>query len=62
MDQAECPTSEEALELTKTLVRQRVDRVLVGKRQKDGSQEVQVLLNDQKKRKRKFALSLFGEL
>ena len=59
---AECPTSEEAPELTKTLVRQRVDRVLVGKRQEDGSQEVQVLLNDPKKRKRRFTLSLFGEL
>lgn len=59
---AECPNPEEAPELTKTLVRQRVDRVLVGKRQEDGSQEVQVLLNDPKRRKRRFALSLFGEL
>ena len=59
---AECPTPEEAPELTKTLVRQRVDRVFVGKRQKDGCQDVQILLNDPKKRKRRFALSLFGEL
>ena len=34
----------------------------MGKRQADGSQEVQVLLNDPKKRKRRFAPSLFGEL
>ncbi len=59
---AECPYLEETPELTKTLVRQRVDRVLIGKRQKDGNQDVQVLLNDPKKRKRRFALSLFGEL
>ena len=59
---AECSNPEEAPELTKTLVRQRVDRVLVGKRQEDGSQEVQVLLSDPKKRKRRFALSLFGKL
>ena len=59
---AESPPPAETPELTKTLVRQRVDKVLVGKRQKDGSQEVQVLLNDPKKRKRRFALSLFGEL
>ena len=59
---AECSNPVDAPELTKTLVRQRVDKVLVGKRQKDGSQEVQVLLNDPKKRKRRFALSLFGEL
>ena len=59
---AECPTSAEAPELTKALVRQQVDRILIGKRQTDGSQEVQVLLNDPKKRKRRFALSLFGEL
>ena len=59
---AECPNPAEALDLTKTLVRQRVDRILIGKRQTDGSQEVQVLLHDPKKRKRKFALSLFGEL
>ena len=59
---AECPNPEDTPELTKTLVRQRVDRVLVSKRQEDGSQEVQVLLNDPKKRKRRFALSLFGEL
>ena len=59
---AECPYLEETPELTKTLVRQRVDRVLIGKRQKDGNQDVQVLLNDPKKRKRRFALSLLGEL
>ncbi len=58
----ESPNPEESPALTKTLVHQRVDRVLVGKRQKDGSQAVQVLLNDPKKWKRRFALSLFGEL
>ena len=59
---SECPNPDEVPELTKTLVRQRVDKVLVGKRQEDGSQEVQVLLNDSKKRKRKFTLLLFGKL
>ena len=59
---AECPNQEEAIDLTKTLIRQRLDRVLVGKRQEDGSQEVQVLLNDPKKRLRRFTLSLFQEL
>ena len=59
---AECPNPEESPELTKTLVRQRVDRILIGKRQKDGSQELQILLHDPKKRKRRFALSLFGDL
>ena len=58
----EYPNQDEVPELTKTLARQRVDRILVGKRQIDGSQEVQVLLNDPKKQKRRFALSLFGEL
>lgn len=59
---AECPNPAEAPALTKTLVRQHVDRILIGKRQKDSSQEAQVLLNDPKKRKRKFGLTLFGEL
>ena len=35
---------------------------LVDRRQKGGSQEVQILLHDPKKRKRRFALSLFGDL
>ena len=56
---ANCSTGQPS---SSTLVRQRVDRVLVGKRHKDGNQNVEVLLNDPKKRKRKFALSLLGEL
>lgn len=59
---AESPNPDEVPELTKILMRQRVDMVLVGKRQEGGNQQVQVLLNDPKKRKRKFGPSLFRDL
>ena len=59
---AESSASDTPPELNKTLIRQRVDRILVSKRQEDSNQAVQILLNDPKKRKRKFALSLLGDV
>jgi len=59
---SETPEGQVPPELTKTLIRQRLDKILVGKRQPDGNQEIQIQLYDPKKRKRKFALSLFEDL
>lgn len=49
---SECPEPNNIPELNKTLIRQRTNRILIGKRKEDGSQDVQILLNDHRRRRK----------